>query len=225
LLVALAVVVAVALGLLLLPVAFRLAVHHPGPAGPTAVELSCGLWAGALGVRRAWGPSGGDWSLEMLGWRVVRVARTRSPASPEARSGPSPAPPVSRPQGQPAWRRLAALYDLAGQPARGLLSGLCGAIRVRRLHLRGRFGFEDPALTGRAYGWLQAAAGLLPGRVRLEVRPDFEATGVSGQAALRVHLHLGRLLAVLLRFGLHFGWRWLRARLTAPAAAAPTQPG
>jgi hypothetical protein len=88
--------------------------------------------------------------------------------------------------------------------------------------VRGSFGFADPARTGSVFGYLQALRAVVPRRLRLDLRPDFERPGVRGEATLLLHLYLGSLLFVVLRFGLQVGWRWLRGRLAfRPLVAKP----
>lgn len=60
-------------------------------------------------------------------------------------------------------------------------------VHVDALDLDLSFGTGDPADTGALYGYLTAAAHVLPGAA-LRLRPDFHATGLSGRGEARLHV-------------------------------------
>jgi len=229
-----AVLLALLLGLLLLPVVLHLRVERADPAGPLGVELGCALFAGLAGLQVESRQTRWHYHPWLLGRRVTlwgagrrarpgRAQPVASPAPPPTGAAPGQAPgATSGPGPEPVLQRLSGMAHLAGRPAWRLARGVAGAFRLRRVCVRGSFGFADPARTGSVFGYLQALRAVVPRRLRLDLRPDFERPGVRGEATLLLHLYLGYLLFVVLRYGLQVGWRWLRGRLAfRPLVAKP----
>ena len=109
--------------------------------------------------------------------------------------------------------RIAQMFSIAAKPALRLVRALPGAVRIRNLALSGRFGFEDPAQTGHICGLLWPLSAVLPGRIRVDMRPDFTESSTSGSAKFVVHVHLGYILLLCLKFGLAVGRRWIWMQL------------
>ncbi|MBM3277362.1 MAG: hypothetical protein FJY95_04695 [Candidatus Handelsmanbacteria bacterium] len=226
-LIALAILLGLGLALFLLPVLIALRVETPGPGGQLDLRLSWGFWLGGAGVQLRL--QGGNWQLRplLLGLALpfprLRLAGGEEeippPAAPEA---PVPPLPEGKAAGPPPKRpELGRLAREGFRPALRLLRRLAGTLRLRRLRLQGRFGLADPAATGQVFGWLQGARGLLPGRLRLELSPDFVHQGVRGTAHLALHFYLGAALYLLASFGARIAWRWWGLRR---AARRPTTP-
>ena len=83
---------------------------------------------------------------------------------------------------------------LAGLPE--LVSDTLAAIRLDFLRAGFRFGFSDPAETGRVYGQLCPVIYALPtDRVDLNCTPDFDRRCLEGEIELALHFQIIRLLA------------------------------
>ena len=118
------------------------------------------------------------------------------------------APPVPDRTGRPARRArrrpplgriLRAVPDLA--------SGVLRVLRIEHLWLEGRFGLEDPADTGTAWGMvapvLYAMQGAAPGRVSVALSPDFDGAHLDAAAEARLIVRPARLIAPAAAFA----WR------------------
>lgn len=235
-LLALAILLGLGLATLLLPVLIALKVEHPGPSGPVSFQLNWGFLLGGAGLQLRFRDQA--WYLHplVLGRRLPfpRLRLREEVVGDEEAPPPAPEParePVPEPAPPPAAEKPSArvgLGRLAGQsvrPGLRLLRRLGRTFHLRRLHLEGSFGLADPAATGQAFGYLQAARGLLPRWLRLELSPDFVRQGVRGKAQLAIHFYLGKALYLVTCFGARLAWRWwaLRkaARRTAPPASTP----
>ena len=96
-------------------------------------------------------------------------------------------------------------------------------LRVDELFLEARIASDDPAGAAAAYGYASAALGALWGPLNeafqirdgtVRVLPDLEG----GTSSLEGRVSLSLTLAQLLRLGLHFGYKGLRAFLTVKGA-------
>ncbi|MEW6752444.1 MAG: DUF2953 domain-containing protein [Candidatus Latescibacterota bacterium] len=223
---------ALTLALLLVPVALRVQLDCAAAAAPgVEVRLSAGGIGGlvGLGVVCCHGecsvrPLVAGWLLPFPRLRVHGRSRPAAPgpaAPPPAPEAPAEPAPSAPPSASPRWGRTQALLRWTWEPGGQFLRSLPRLLRLRRLHLQGRFGCEDPALTGRAYGWLQALRGLPTRRLEVEVFPDFVHQGFAGRVRLGARLHLGLLVVLALRLALQLAWRWPGyRRTTRPAAPA-----
>ena len=249
-LLAIAVLLGLGLALLLLPVLIAVEVERPAPLGPVNVRLSWGFLLGGAGLQlrfqdRVWslhplvlrrhlpfprlrlqeppaedeapapatGPVPGPPPLPKP------VTETGPAVEPERSQGPAPTPPAAA---KPAAR--VGLGKLAGEfwrPGLRLVRQLAQTFHLRRLRLSGRFGLQDPAATGQAFGYLQAARGVLPRWLRLELSPDFVHQGVQGKAQLAIHFYLGQALYLVIRFSARLAWRWRGLRKAARRAGVP----
>lgn len=169
-----------------------------------------------------------QWRLEvgLLGGLLPRWtafgSRSRQPSPrpddqaaqwPERSAGAAAARP-RRPRSGPrprrrAWlrRQVARRIPVLLREAAALLRDLLGCVRVERLQAAGRFGFDDPADTGQAWGlvapWLYAVPGA---RARCDIAPDFERPGLHGHAEAQLRVVPAALLLQTLRHA----WRVLR---------------
>ena len=192
-----------------------------GPAGPRAWlrigPVSLSLWPRKKEARKKSGPpkKGAHFSL----W----------PRKKEARKKSGPPKKGAHPAGGGKESRRAALragldylrallpvaLEAAGQFRRKL--------RVDQLFLEARVASDDPADAAAAYGYASAALGALWGPLNeavqikdgtVRVLPDLEG----GTSSLEGRVSLSLTLAQLLRLGLHFGYKGLRAFLTVKGA-------
>jgi len=104
-----------------------------------------------------------------------------------------------RPRGWLTARlRRGAPHLLAGLP--GLVSDTLAGIRLDFLRATGRFGFSDPAETGRVFGQLCPVIYALPNdRINLTCTPDFDRRCLEGEIELALHFQIIRLTAPALR--------------------------
>ncbi len=147
-LIALAVLAALALLLLAVPVelAFQFA-GHPAPVG----QVTIGWLFGLVRVPVSVGPGAGAPA------RGKRPSKPRSPAGRRL--------PLRDLWRQKAFRRRVWRF----------VRDLIGSVRVRQLRLRLRWGLDDPADTGRLWAVAGPLALMLPWRgADLQIRPDFE---------------------------------------------------
>ena len=177
-----------------------------------------------LGAGGEYGPAG------PRAW--LRIGPARVPLWPrkqEARKKPALPKKGTHPAGGGKEGRRAALragldylrallpvaLEAAGQFRRKL--------RVDQLFLEARIASDDPAGAAAAYGYASAALGALWGPLNeafqirdgtVRVLPDLEG----GTSSLEGRVSLSLTLAQLLRLGLHFGYKCLRAFLTVKGA-------
>ena len=108
--------------------------------------------------------------------------------------------------------RLEKLLDLWGPPGVRLLIRLGRAFRLSHFQAGGHFGCDDPAQTGRLFGYLQALSVCFPRRLQVTLQPDFVNPAIRGHLYLAIHLYLGYLLLVLLGFASQVACRYLARR-------------
>jgi len=76
----------------------------------------------------------------------------------------------------------------------GLIADTLSGIHLDLLHAKGRFGFSDPAETGRVFGQLCPVIYALPTeRIDLTCTPDFNRRCLEGEIELAVHFQIIRL--------------------------------
>lgn len=91
-----------------------------------------------------------------------------------------------------------------------LFSDLFRTIHLDFLSVDGEIGLDDPADTGRLYGWLTPLqfAVVPPANIDVSLRPNFEHPGLAGEAEAAVHLTAAALVPPAVRFAWHaFGPR------------------
>ncbi len=81
-------------------------------------------------------------------------------------------------------------------PVGAFLTGILKSVAVERLEGQIEVGFESPDLTGRVFGYYQAALAAVPGVVgRVRFIPDWTGASFGGSARVAVALPLYKLLA------------------------------
>lgn len=166
------------IGLLAIPVELVFSIEHSA------------RWRARIAVRGLFG--------------LVRVRRTSGPRR-RARETIRPArKKVSRHLRRPRTGLLSALVDDPSLRRRALrlLRDLIQAITVSGLRLRARLGLDDPADTGRLWGYLGAIRFALGGGPRLDVavEPDFDQAVFALQGAGSVRFVPLRIIALCLGF-------------------------
>lgn len=186
-----AVLAAVVVLLLAVPVVIRVEAAHPG--GPP------------LYIRFRW-----LFGIVRFGW---------TPGTDEERPAPPPGEVPSRKAARrtrrrrrvPGFMRERAFWFRAGRTIVRVL----GRIRFRRVYGRIRFGFDDPADTGAAWGMLSAAgaatAWALPRTLRIE--PDFTGPAFEAEGAGEVQFVPLALTAPFVGLALWVGARTARRRM------------
>jgi hypothetical protein len=99
------------------------------------------------------------------------------------------------------------------KPGLKLLISLPQTIGLRQLSIKGSIGFTNPAQTGTLSSYLQVIKSFKNKKIKIDVGPDFIRPGAFGQLEFVAHFHLGLLLLLFGRFGLHVAYRFLAVRL------------
>ena len=99
------------------------------------------------------------------------------------------------------------------KPGLQLAKSLPKTVGLKRLQIRGRIGFDDPARTGAVNGYLQVFKLLKNSMINVNVIPDFTRSGAFGRLDIVAHFHLGLLLVLLGRFGLQVTYRFFAVRI------------
>ena len=191
---------------------------------PFVIHLELTRTAAALRLRFAGAFAGGLIGLSLswtsAHWRLHPVVLNQPLTFLPLRSGPGSAKPaaVHKPSAAPqATKESLPKYGVLSMiwrlwsPTVRLLRAFPGTITLKRLHLHGRFGFDNPAQTGSAFGYLQSLSFIFVHnrRFHIDLLPDFVQSGFQGQFNGRIHLHLGLLLFLGLRFGFQATVHWL----------------
>ncbi len=108
---------------------------------------------------------------------------------------------------------LIGMLRLLLKPGLKLLVSLPQTIGLRRLSIKGSLGFTDPAQTGTFGSHLQAIKSFKNNKIKIDVVPNFIRPGAFGQLEFVAHFHLGLLLLLFGRFGLHVAYRFVAVRL------------
>lgn len=209
----------------LLPVAIVLRVDRHPSVPLFHLRLDTALFRGLFGISLSYRSS--SWRLYplLLGWPLTflplrsgkKKASPSTPAAPSPRTEPPPddstPSPAEEKASPPLVKRLTDLSRRFLGPGLDLLGALPLVIRLKKLHLCGSFGFDDPARTGSLFGFLQSSQLSRGKRLRLDITPDFTRSGIRGRLDLVMHLRLGYLLLLLCRFLLQVVYRWLTSHL------------
>lgn len=200
------------LAFFLFPVLIALKLERQAPAAPVTLQVNWGFFAGATGVQLC---------LQAAEWHLYPLLLGRRLGFPRIRLGPRRAAPALPAPAKPAPKARARRLDLGrlwglveelARPGARMLGRLARTFRFRRLHLEGAFGLVDPAATGGIFGCLQGIGPLLPGRLRLDLCPDFTEPGARGRLHLAIHFYLGRALLLAALFAVWLAWRLLVLR-------------
>jgi len=209
------------LAFFMLPLAIDLGVDRRLAPPSLRLRLDGAFLRGLAGISLRYQDA--SWSLfPLVLGQPLRFLPLRSGKGVQLRPTP-PAGPEEREE-KPAGPRRERWLDWVRwflSPGLELLGNLPGAIGLKKLRVCGRFGCGDPAVTGSIFGYLQSLKPVENKRLHLDVIPDFARPGLQGSLHLKVHLHLGYLLLLALRFALWVGWRWAGTRLSR----LPWKPG
>ncbi len=183
------------LGALFLPLAVR--VRWDTEVLPARLVVDGGLWCGWCGLSAA--HQDGAWRLRLLlarwtprwpSWGVQPRRQAGEPCPPPVAFGPlrrragrQPRRPLARLASARRWRHL--------WPA---MRGAAGCIGLHHGSVHGRLGLGDPARTGWAYGLQMLLRPWIPGRLRIDLEPNFAASGFHGRAEFVLHVRVHRLL-------------------------------
>ena len=153
--------------------------------------------------------------LLRLQLRGLKTAKSKASTPPEVTDH---APAKSAVKKQPAEislpKRLSQAAHLFVDPGLSFLKHLGPIIKPYRLRLSGHFGFEDPAKTGRIYGYINSFKTFDNKNFYLNMTPDFESPGVHGKMDMKLRLYLGYLIVLALVFTGRVGFRWLAMRFS-----------
>ena len=105
------------------------------------------------------------------------------------------------------------MLRLLFKPGLQLVKSLPQTVGLKKLQIRGRIGFDDPARTGAVNGYLQIFKLLKNSMIKINVIPDFTRSGAFGQLDIVAHFHFGLLLVLLGRFGLQVTYRFFAVRI------------
>jgi hypothetical protein len=108
---------------------------------------------------------------------------------------------------------LIGMLRLLLKPGLKLLISLPQTIGLRQLSIKGSLGFTNPAQTGTLSCYLQAIKSFKNKKIKIDLGPDFIRPGAFGQLEFVAHFHLGLLLLLFGRFGLHVAYRFVAVRL------------
>lgn len=116
------------------------------------------------------------------------------------------------------WSRLQTLHEKTKQylnyaaEARPILTRfmkhLSKTIAFRHLELNLELGTDDPAFTGRLFGYIEAFKRVFGKRIRISLTPDFVQPRFAGSGSLRLSIYLHRLIFAALVLTVRGGlWR------------------
>jgi len=93
---------------------------------------------------------------------------------------------------------------------------LLKTIALQHAELNLELGTDDPAFTGRLFGYIEATKRILGKRIRISITPDFLQPRFAGSGSLKLSIYLHRLifaaLALILRGGLMRAKIWWTER-------------
>ena len=154
-------------------------------------------------------------------WTVWRPREKPPSATTESERDTATEPKRKRPESYPTtkpsyWSRLQTLHAKTKQylnyaaDARPILTRfakrLSKTIAFQHLKLNLELGTEDPAFTGRLFGYIEAFKRIFGKRIHISITPDFLQSRFAGSGSLRFSIYLHRLifaaLALILRGGL-----------------------
>ena len=85
---------------------------------------------------------------------------------------------------------------------------LSKTIAFRHLELNLELGTDDPALTGRLFGYIEAFKRIFGKRIHISITPDFVQPRFAGSGSLRISIYLHRLIFAALALAVRGGlWR------------------
>jgi hypothetical protein len=131
-------------------------------------------------------------SLKLAGFTVKELeAAEKKKVKPEPEPKPPPKPKKKRAKRE---RPIGDMLRVAPKVMKAVASyglSLLRALRLEELDGEIKAGFDQPDLTGTAYGYYQAAAATLPGiGDRFRYRPDWDGPSLAGSARVAVAIPL-----------------------------------
>ena len=207
-----------------MPSIIGLRVERPLHPAPLNLQLDWVFFTGLAGFRLHFQSPELHLYLLFLNWRPgllhlqlrgLKSAKSKASKKPGVRDH-APAKPAAKKQ--PAeislLKRLSQVTHLFVNPGLSFLKHLGPIIKLYRLRLSGQFGFDDPAKTGRVYGYINSLKAIDNKNFYLNMTPDFESPGVHGKMDMKLRLHLGYLIVLALVFTGKVGFRWLAMRFS-----------
>ena len=182
----------------------------------------------------------GRWTAWRPGEKPPSPAPTteseRETSTEPQRDRPKKSYPTTKPS---YWSRLQTLHAKTKQylnyaaDVRPILTRfmkrLSKTIAFRHLELNLELGTDDPALTGRLFGYIEATKRIFGKRIRISLTPDFLQPRFAGTGSLKLSIYLHRLifaaLALILRGGLmraKIWWTKRKIRRKARTAQGPS---
>ena len=161
----------------------------------------------------------GRWTAWRPGEKPPSSPPTTEPERDTATKPKRDRPKKSYPTTKPSyWSRLQTLHAKTKQylnyaaDARPILTRfikrLSKTISLQHAELNLELGTDDPAFTGRLFGYIEATKRIFGKRIHISITPDFLQPRFAGSGSLRISIYLHRLifaaLALTIRGGL---WR------------------
>jgi hypothetical protein len=216
-------VVALPALILCLPVRIRLT-GRIGSPDEADFSAAVGLVAGALGacVSRQNGCTQAMPTLFGMGlWRFSLAGGKKKHSPGSTSDGKDASAKEDGPGTKPGWRQRALRFRVEWVRVRNIarrlrrplvrfVKRMARSIRIRRVAGRLVFGLEDPAATGRAYGYGMAVGALLGPRFELRLQPEFSRSTIAGDLDLWFSVYLIVVVWALLALGIRGAFVWLR---------------
>ena len=207
-----------------LPSTIALRVEQPLKPAPFKLQLDWVFFIGLAGFRLHFQPPAlylyplfFNWSPRpvRLQLRGLKKAASKAPRhSEDGGHAPAKSAPKKKSTEISLPKRLSKAAHLFVEPGLGFLRHLGATIKLYRLRLKGQFGFEDPAKTGRIYGYFNSFKALNNKNFCFNLTPDFEFPGIRGKIDVKLRLHLGYLVFMVLVFAGRVSFRWLAMHLS-----------
>ena len=221
-------ILCIILGILLLffflPSIIGLRVERPPHPASLNLQLDWVFFVGLAGFRLHFQPPELYLYPLFLSWcpgflrlqlRGLRTAKSKSSPPPEVRDhSPAKSAPKKQPAESSLPKRLSQAAHLFVDPGLSFLKHLGPIIKLYRLRLNGHFGFDDPARTGRIYGYLNSLNAINNKDFYFDITPNFESPGVRGKMDMKLRLHLGYLIFLALVFAGRVSFRLLAMRFS-----------
>ena len=186
-------------------------------ASDLQLRLTGALGGGLIGIGLLW--TSPRWRLHPVLLRqslnFLSLSIDPRTARPPARRPPTPTTTEKSAKDSVDYSRFFSLICRLYGPAVRLIWAFPGTIALKKLHLQGQFGFDDPARTGSVFGYLQSLRFLHNRRLRIDLLPNFVQSGFKGRIEGIVHLYPWLLFYLLLCFGFRAAGQWLTRRWRA----------
>lgn len=156
-------------------------------------------------------------------WTAWRPGEKPPSATTESDRDTATEPQRKKPESYPttkpsSWSRLQTLHAKTKQylnyaaDARPILTRfikrLSKTISLQHAELNLELGTEDPAFTGRLFGYIEAFKRIFGKRIHISITPDFVQPRFAGSGSLRISIYLHRLIFAALALAVRGGlWR------------------